>query len=170
MRILLSPKALFTYGLLAVTGAMAYAIYLQFFHGLEPCALCIFQRLAYSAYAIISIIALIHHPRGWGARVYSFLLLFPAIAGILIALRQVWIQSLPLDQVPACGPGLNFLLQEFSMMKVATIVWAGSSDCALVTWRFLGWSMAEWSAILFGILILLALTILFKRHHHKSNA
>ena len=169
MRALWSPKALFTYGLALVAGAMGYAIYQQFFHGLEPCALCIFQRLAYSAYALIAIIALIQHPKGWGVRVYSLLQLFPAIIGLILALRQVWIQSLPLGQIPACGPGLNFLLQEYSVLRVTKIVWAGSSDCALVTWRFLGVSMAGWSAALFGVLILLSLIILFKQHHQPKT-
>jgi disulfide bond formation protein DsbB len=162
MKLFFSPKALFIYGLLLVLGGMGFAIYMQFFHGLEPCSLCIFQRLAYVAYAFIAVVALIHHPKTWGMRIYAFISVFPSVAGLIVALRQVWIQSLPADQIAGCGPGLNFLLQEFMMSKVIQLVWAGSSDCAIVTWRFLTLSMAVWSAILFALLILLSLIILFK--------
>jgi protein dithiol:quinone oxidoreductase len=173
MKVLFSSRALFVYGLLLVVFSMSFAIYLQFFHGLEPCSLCVFQRLAYILYAFIIIIALIHHPRSWGMRVYAFFSILPSAVGLAIALRQAWIQSLPADQIPGCGPGLNFLLQEFSLSKVLSVVWAGSSDCAIVTWRFLNQSMAVWSAILFGILILLSLVVLFKDmhlpHYYKSG-
>lgn len=174
MKVLLSSKALFIYGLIAALGSMAYAVYLQFFHGLEPCSLCVFQRLAYFTYILIAVIALIHNPKYWGMRVYACLTLLPLVSGLLIALRQVWLQNLPAYRIPGCGPGLNFLLQEFKVSKVVQVVWAGSSDCAIVTWRFLNLSMAVWSAVLFGGLIFLSLMILFKDvhlphiHHHDK--
>jgi protein dithiol:quinone oxidoreductase len=172
MKVFLSPKALFIYGLLLTLVSMGYAVYLQFFHGLEPCSLCVFQRLAYFVYMLVAVVALIHHPKSWGMRVYAFFSMLPLLAGLVIALRQVWIQSLPADRIPGCGPGLNFLLQEFKVCKVMQVVWAGSSDCAIVTWRFLNLSMAMWSAILFGILLFLSLMILFKDvhlHHHLHH-
>lgn len=172
MKLFLTPKALFIYGLLLVLFSMSFAIYLQFFHGLEPCSLCVFQRLGYFAYAIIAIIALIHHPKAWGMRVYAFFSMLPLIFGLVMAVRQAWIQSLPADQVPGCGPGLNFLLQEFMVSKVVQVVWAGSSDCAIVGWRFLNLSMAVWSAVLFMVLIFLSLIILVKDshlHQHLKN-
>lgn len=166
----LTSRTLFVFGLLLVFFSMSYAIYLQFFHGIEPCSLCVFQRLAYIVYAIVVIIVLIHHPKGWGMRVYAFLSLWPLLVGLIVALRQAWVQSLPAGQAPGCGPGLNFLLQEFMLSKVFQIVWAGSSDCAIVTWRFLNLSMAVWSAILFVILIFLSLIVLFRDlHNHFIN-
>ena len=164
------PKALFVYGLFLVLGGMAFALYLQFFQGLQPCSLCVFQRLAYIVYGLIALLAIIQNPESWGGRIYAFLQLPVAILGMAIALRQVWLQSLPTDQVPACGPGINFLLQEFPISKVVQVVWAGSSDCAIVTWRFWTLSMATWSAILFGVLFLLSLFTMLKQYNgHKKK-
>jgi len=161
---LLSAKALFVYGLFIVLGGLSFAIYLQFFKGLGPCALCIFQRLTYIAYGLIALVAIIHSPKKWGARVYAFFQLPVTLLGLAIALRQVWLQGLPPGQVPSCGPGINFLLQSFPLQKVVQVVWAGSSDCAVVSWRFLTLSMATWSAILFGCLFLLSLFAMLKRY------
>lgn len=167
---LLSPKPLFVYGLFLVLMGMGFALYLQFFQGLEPCSLCVFQRLAYIAYGLIALVAIIHHPKGWGGRIYAFLQIPVAILGLTIALRQIWIQSLPLDQVPACGPGINYLLQEFPLQKVAQIVWAGSSDCAIVTWRFWTLSMASWSAILFCVLLIISVFTMLKRYNGAKKS
>lgn len=166
---LFAPKALFVFGLLLVLGGMSSALYLQFFKGLEPCSLCIFQRLCYIAYGLIALIAIIQNPKTWGGRIYAFLQIPVALLGLTIALRQVWIQSLPLDQVPACGPGINYLLQEFPLQKVVQVVWAGSSDCAIVSWRFWSLSMASWSAILFSILLILSVFIMLKRYSPKKT-
>ncbi len=158
------PKAMFVYGLILALAALSIALYLQFFQGLEPCSLCIFQRLAYFAYSLIALIAIIQNPKGWGARVYAFLQILISFVGLSIALRQVWLQSLPAGQVPICGPGINYLLQEFSLQKVVAVVWAGDSDCAIVTWRFWTLSMASWSAIVFAILFLFSIFMLLKRY------
>ncbi len=166
---LLAPKPLFVYGLILVLLGMGVALYLQFFGGLEPCSLCVFQRLAYILYGLIALIAVIQNPSGWGARVYAFLQIPVALLGMTVALRQVWLQGLPPGQVPACGPGINFLLQEFPVQKVVQVVWAGSSDCAVVTWRFWTLSMATWSAILFGVLTVLSLFVMLKNYQGKTK-
>lgn len=165
----LGSKALFVYGLFLVLAGMTIALYLQFFAGLEPCSLCIFQRLAYIGYGLIALLAVIHHPKSWGARIYAFFQIPVALLGLSIALRQVWLQTLPPDQVPACGPGINYLLQQFPVPKVIQVVWAGSSDCAVVSWRFWGLSMASWSAILFCALLILSVFIMLKRNNHNGK-
>ena len=161
---LLTGKALFVYGLFLVLFGMGSALYYQFFQGFEPCSLCIFQRVAYIGYGLIALIAIIHNPSSWGARFYAFFQIPVVLAGLTVALRQVWLQNMPAGQVTTCGPGINFLLQEFSLTRVAQVVWAGSSDCAVVTWRFWGLSMASWSAVLFAILLLLAIFTLLKKY------
>ena len=163
-RSLVTGKALFVYGLFLVLFGMGTALYFQFFQGFEPCSLCIFQRVAYIGYGLIALLAIIPHPSSWGARFYAFFQIPVVLAGLTVALRQVWLQGLPAGEVATCGPGLNFLLQEFSLTRVAEVVWAGSSDCAVVTWRFWGLSMASWSAILFAVLLLLAIFTLLKNY------
>ena len=128
--------------------------YLQFHDGLEPCPLCIFQRMAYFAVGAIALVAAGHGPGRLGARVYATLLGLSSLAGAGIAGRQVWLQHLPADQVPECGPGLEFMLEMYAPFEVLKRVLRGTGDCAKVDWTFLGFSIAEWSLLCFLLLLL----------------
>ena len=136
-------------GFLVCAALLGFGYYLQYYQGLEPCPLCIFQRVAFFALGVVFLLAALHNPRGWGRRVYAVLLLLAAGVGAVIAGRQVWLQSLPPDQVPECGPGLNYMLEMFPLAEVITTVLRGSGDCAEVDWTFLGLSIAGWALILF---------------------
>lgn len=138
-------------GFLVCAAMLAIAYYLQFRQGLEPCPLCIFQRVAFLALGAVFLIAGLHAPRGGGARVYSVALLAVAAAGSALAARHIWIQSLPADQVPACGPGLSYMLDAFPPWETIRMVLEGSGECAEVD-RFLGISIPVWS--LAGFIVL----------------
>ena len=137
------------FGFLVCAGLLGFGYYLQYYQGLEPCPLCIFQRVAFLALGVVFLLATLHNPRGWGTRVYAVLLFLIAGIGAAIAGRQVWLQSLPPDQVPECGPGLNYMLEMFPLSEVITTVLQGSGDCAEVDWTFLSLSIAGWALILF---------------------
>jgi len=132
---------------------MAYAYYAQYVMHLEPCPLCIFQRIGIFVLAVMFLIATLHEPAAFGRRVYAVLLSLVALATIGIALRHLYIQSLPPDAVPACGASLEFMLKVFSLSEVLVKVLTGSGECAKVTWEFLGLAMPAWvliSAIALG--------------------
>jgi disulfide bond formation protein DsbB len=131
-------------GALACGGLMAYALYAQHVLGLEPCPLCIFQRVAVIALGGLFLLAAVHPARNLGRRVYSVLLGLVALAGIGVAGRHVWLTTLPPERVPACGPGLDFMLQSFPLREALAMVLSGSGECASVEWRFLGLSMPAW--------------------------
>lgn len=133
-------------------GLMAYALYLQHGTGLEPCPLCVFQRLAVIGLGALFLVAALHNPGGAGAGAYGVLLGLMAAAGIGVAGRHVWLQYLPPEEVPACGPGLEYMLEEMPMAQVLTKVFSGSGECADVDWAFLGLSMPAWVLIWFVIL------------------
>ena len=99
-----------------------------------------------------------------GRRVYGFLLLLVAGTGAAIAGRHVWLQQLPEDQVPTCGPGLNFILENFPINQAIDMVLRGSGECADVLWTFLGLSIPGWTLVAFVVMILVALRQLFGRH------
>ncbi len=132
--------------LCAVLVAAAY--YLQFVEGMEPCPLCIFQRFAMAALGVVFLVAALHHPRRWGRYVYALLVAVAAGIGAAIAGRHVWLQSLPEDQVPACGPGLSYLLDRFPLLDVIEVVLQGSGECAEVD-LVLGLSIAVWTLMAF---------------------
>jgi disulfide bond formation protein DsbB len=134
-------------GFLACAGLLAYAYYAQFVLHLEPCPLCIFQRVGVFAVGVAFAIAAAHDPAGWGRRVYAGLIALAALAAIGVALRQLYIQSLPPDSVPACGASLDFMLKMFPLTRVLTKVLSGSGECAKIDWRFLGLAMPAWVLI-----------------------
>jgi len=135
--------------------------------GLEPCPLCIFQRVAFMALAGILFIATLHGPAGWGRRIYGLLSIFAAGTGAAIAARHVWLQNLPKDKVPECGPGLEYLVDAFPLSKVLETVLSGSGECADVQWQFLGFSMPEWTLAIFVCFIVAGFYFLLKSSPHR---
>ncbi len=131
-------------GVLACAGLMAYALYAQLGLDLEPCPLCILQRVAVIALGCVFLIAAVHPA---GRRVYAVLLGLVALVGSGVAGRHVWLTTLPPERVPACGPGLDFMLESFPLRDALSMVLSGSGECAKVTWRLLGLGMPAWVLI-----------------------
>ena len=131
---------------------MGFALYAQYGLGLEPCPLCIFQRIAVIVIGVLFLIAALHNPGRTGARVYALLLVIAAIAGALISARHVWIQAQPPGTVAACGAGLGYLMEIMPVTDVITKVLTGSGECGKVDWRLLGLSMPWW--VLFALVAL----------------
>jgi disulfide bond formation protein DsbB len=131
-------------GLLACAGLLAYAGYAQTVLGLEPCPLCILQRLGVAACGVLFLLATLQDPPPAGARAYGVLLVLAAASCAAVAARHLWIQHLPAGAVPACGASLDYLLQVFPLTEVIRKVLTGSGECARVSWRFIGLSMPAW--------------------------
>ena len=131
-------------GLLACAALLAYALYAQFVLNLEPCPLCIFQRIGIAALGVVYLLATLHAPRGRGAWVYGALIAIAALATMGIAGRHIYIQHLPEGAVPSCGAGLAYLFDVFPVVDVIRKVLTGSGECAKITWTFLSLSMPTW--------------------------
>jgi protein dithiol:quinone oxidoreductase len=134
-------------GFLACVALLAYAFFAQYVMHLEPCPLCIFQRVGVFATGVMFAIAAAHDPAGWGRRVYAALISVAALATVGVAAKHVYIQHLPPDQVPACGASLDFMLKVFPLTEVLEKVLLGSGECAKINWRFLGLAMPAWVLI-----------------------
>jgi disulfide bond formation protein DsbB len=134
-------------GFLACAGLLGFAYYLQYFQNQEPCPLCMLQRIAFIDMMIVFGIAALHAPQRRGALVYSALIFVMAAMGAAIAGRHVWLQHLPPDKVPACGPGLEYMLERFPLGDALRKIFAGSGECAEASWRFLSLTIAEWSLL-----------------------
>jgi protein dithiol:quinone oxidoreductase len=147
----------FILGALACALLLGFGYYLQYARGLEPCPLCLVQRGFFYAVGVVFIIAAFHHPDRIGAVVYATLAFLFAAGGAATASRQVWLQHLPPDKVPQCGPDLFFMLENFPLAQALKKLVAGSGECAAVDWTFLGLSIAEWSLAWFVILGVYAL-------------
>ena len=140
-------------GALVCVLLLGYAYYLQYVRGLEPCPLCLVQRGFFYAVLIVFGVAALHGKMRW---VYASLVLLFAAGGMTAAGRQLWLQSLPPDKVPQCGPGLYFMLQNFPLSRTLEKLITGTGECAVVDWSFLGLSIAGWSLVWFVILALYA--------------
>ena len=132
---------------------MSYALFAQYFLGLEPCPLCVFQRISVIALGVIFLIAALYNPGRISALIYSTLIFLISGIGIGIAGRHIWLQNLPAEKVPACGPGLDFMLNSLPFSQVLRIVLSGSGECAIVDWSFLGLSMPFWVALSLSLLL-----------------
>jgi disulfide bond formation protein DsbB len=161
-----SFRVQFLLGFLACAGLLAYAVYTQFrpVHPLEPCPLCIFQRIAFFALGMVFLVGAVHGPaKALWRRFYGVLALIAAGAGIAVATRHVWITHLPPDQVPTCGAPFEFMRQTMSTTKLIQKVMTGSGECAKIDWTFLGLSMPAWSLIWLIALALWAGYAAFRR-------
>jgi disulfide bond formation protein DsbB len=160
----MSFRKLSIVGFLACIGGLAFALYLQHFQGYEPCPMCIFQRVAMLGAALFFLLGALHGPQHGGRWVYAGLASLAAIGGALIAARHVWLQSLPADQVPACGPTLDYLLGILPVMEVVTLVLKGDGNCAKIDAQWLGLSLPLWTMIAFiGLSIYALLTPLLAK-------
>ncbi|HLW73955.1 MAG TPA: disulfide bond formation protein B [Gammaproteobacteria bacterium] len=139
-------------GFLACTGLMAYALYAQFYLHLMPCLLCIFQRIAVIALGLVFLAAFAHDSKHWGGKVYGVLQFLVAAGGSAVALRHIYVQHLPEDLAPPCGPGFGYLFAHLPLSKFLVQVFTGSADCSIVTWTFLGMTMPEWLLAWFLVL------------------
>ena len=136
-------------GAVAVVGLMSYALYAQHIVGLEACPLCILQRMAMIALGLVFAAAALHAPVGAGARAYAVLGALAALTGLGISGWHVRIQNLPPAEVPACGPGFDYLMDAFGWLGGLRMIFTGSGECAVVNWTFLGLSMPAWVFIWF---------------------
>ena len=165
---LLAPRVLNGLAFLACVVAMAGALYLQYFEDLEPCPLCVFQRVGVIGAGLFFLLATLHNPAATGQRVYAVLAGVGAVFGLAVAARHVWLQGLPADEVPACGPGLDYMLDVFPMQDVFSMVFKGSGECATIDWMFLGLSLPGWSLLVMTGLTAVALFQLFRPYRQTS--
>lgn len=159
-------KTLCNYRVMALLGTAGCAsgllmaiFYFQKHLGLEPCPMCIFQRVAMLAAGLVFLIAAIHGPQAGGRWGYAALAMLACDIGAFIAGRHTWLQGLPEDQRPACGPTLNYLMDMLPLREVVQTVLSGDGNCAKIDWTLLGYSIPAWTFVLFIALSLWALAM-----------
>jgi protein dithiol:quinone oxidoreductase len=143
----ISNRWLYLAGALIVGGLLSFGFYLQYVKHQDPCPLCMVQRVIFVAILVLFATAALQAPRRIGKRVYAFFITLLSVAGVAVAGRHIWIQNLPKDQVPACGPGLEYMLDTFPMAEVFKELLHGSGECAEKGWSFLSLGIPEWSLL-----------------------
>lgn len=159
MKLHLTPRLGYLAGFLTCGALLAFVLYLQYYEYQNPCPLCILQRAAFTALMAVFLAGALHGPRRIGAYFYSTLLVIISVVGTGIATRHVWLQHLPPDQVPECGPGLTYMLNKFPLTQALEKIFRGSGECAETGWTFLSLTIAEWSLVWFMLLGALAVYV-----------
>ena len=138
---------------------LGFGYYLQYVEYLDPCPLCITQRLFYMLVGLFSFLALLAYRYRRVQQVLSVFFMLSAVGGLATAGRQVWLQHLPKDQVPECGLGLQHWLENEPLLNTISLLFKGDGNCAEVLWQFLGLSIGEWSLAWFVGLFVLGLVV-----------
>src|SRR3989442_10453500 len=150
IRLLLSRRIGNLIGFLVCAGMLAFGYYLQFVVGLEPCPLCIIQRILLFAVGVAFLVAALHHPAGrLAAGLYGGVVAFIAAIGIAVAVRHVGLQHLPPEKRPACGPALDYLLSAFGPIEGLSRGLRASGEREAVDWTLLSFNISEWKLAAF---------------------
>lgn len=164
--VLPAPRLLNFLLFIVCASLMAFAFFLEHVKELEPCPLCMSQRLAVILVGFFALAAAAHNPAAIGRKIYAILIMLASGGGIALASRQLWLQSLPEDEIPACGPGLSYIVENmeyFPMQEVLTMMVSGTGDCADVQWVFLGLSIPGWTLLTFVAILMFGLTQLLRK-------
>lgn len=157
-----APRWFNLIGAVTVAGLFAAALTLQYVLHEEPCPLCMVQRVIFIAIGALFFIAALHAPAQTGRRIYAALIALFSLSGVGVASRHIWLQHLPKDQVPACGPGLDYMLSNFPMAEVLQELMHGSGECAAKGWTFLTLGIPEWSLVWYVLLGMWAVMVGWK--------
>jgi len=159
----ISNRWLYLAGALFAGGLIGFALFLQYVKHQDPCPLCMVQRVVFVVLIAVFALAALHGPKRRGERIYAALIALLALSGIGVAGRHIWIQNLPRDQVPACGPGLDYMLETMPMGDVLRQLMHGSGECAAKGWTFLTLGIPEWSLLCYLALGIWAALIAFRK-------
>ncbi len=159
-------KSWYWLGLVACLSLLAIAyFYFQKHLGMPPCPLCMFQRAALVAVASMCVLGIIFSPKKIGARLLALGATISASAGLALAARHVWLQNLPEDLVPECGPPLAYMIDVLPITEMINNVLSGSGECAEID-TFLGLSIPVWMVIVFSVMLVICLRLLFKKERN----
>jgi disulfide bond formation protein DsbB len=159
----LPVRWLYLVGVVVIAGLFGAALFLQYVMHQEPCPLCMIQRFIFIAMLVLFVLAALHGPKKTGAKIYAVLLTLCSLSGMGVASRHIWIQHLPKDEVPACGPGFDYMLENFPMAEVLKEIMHGSGECAAQGWSFLWLNIPEWSLVWYVLIALWAVLIAYRK-------
>lgn len=143
-------RAQFALGAALCFALLGYALYVQYQLFIDPCPLCVLQRVAFLVLGVVFLIGALHAPGGaTGRRTYGVLAATAGLTGAAIAAWHVRLQHLPKDQVPSCGMGWEGMVETLPLSEAVRRAFTGSGECAEIDWAFAGLSMPTWTLLWF---------------------
>jgi protein dithiol:quinone oxidoreductase len=134
------------------------SLYFQYHQGMQPCPLCLMQRFCVLLLFLFCFIG-VYVSTIRAGKILACLQLLVAAGGLFFAGRQLWLQTLPAGETPACMPGLDVLIRFFPWQDVARALFWGTGECAENSWRLLGLSMPAWAALYFLFMLIAAIVV-----------
>lgn len=147
---ILPNKTLYLLIFLACVGLLASAYYFEYVLYLDPCPLCMMQRIAVLLVGLVGLSGFLLSGTLMKQMIHGVLMILASGFGMAVAGRHIWIQNLPEDEVPTCGPSLEYMVDTLPWAEVLTIMLRGNGNCADTQWSFLGLSMPEWVMVWFA--------------------
>ncbi len=143
---ILAGRSGYLIGFVACFGLVGLALWIQTQYSLEPCPLCISQRIVFMGLGVLFLVAALvpNFPRFFAA-----LQILTALGGAGVAIRHWWIQAHRESMVADCGVGFDYMFENFPLKKALTLVFRGTGDCAAIDWTFLGLTIPQLSLIAF---------------------
>jgi disulfide bond formation protein DsbB len=148
-------------GFIVSFGLVGLALFIQQKYNLEPCPLCISQRIAFMALGVVFLLAALHHPKNIGRKFYGLLQFVAAITGAGIASRHIWIQANPDKVMAECGAGFDYIFENFPMKRALDLVFKGTGECTTIDWTLFGLTIPQLSLICFLSLAIYAILLAF---------
>ncbi|MBL4583284.1 MAG: disulfide bond formation protein B [Pseudomonadales bacterium] len=158
-----NSRMLFLAMFLFSAGALLAGVFIEHQYELEPCSMCVFQRVMFIGAALVTLAGAIQNVGAVGRRLYAVLVLLFSDIGAALAIRQLWLQQLPPENVPTCPPSLDYMLEVLPFTEVLQVVLSGDGNCAEVAWSMLGLSIPGWALICFVVLTFAGMAQLMRR-------
>ena len=143
------------------------AFYFEIYLGLEPCPLCMVSRAVVFLLGVSFLLAGLHNPQGTVQKIYHGVFSLISALGVFVSARHVYLQSLPKDEVPSCGPSLDYMMDTLSLGEVFKKLMHGSGSCAESNWSFLTLSMPAWMLIIFSGFLIISFLPILKRQRNR---
>lgn len=147
----------------AVLSMLFAIVVLEKIVGLEPCPLCMIDRVLVTALGLIFLVAALHNPGPLGQRIYALTGILVSLAGVGVCARHIWLQNLPADEVPTCAPGLDYMLETLPMTETLSVIFTTSGECAHIDWSLLGFTLPEQTLAVFAAFLLLGVAQLARK-------
>lgn len=135
------------FALLVCVFLLAGAAYMQLVLGLQPCPLCIIQRVIILIMGLLFLVGVIYVPQAMGRKIFGCLTLLLSAAGIAVSARHVWLIHRPAKGITSCGADISVYINNLPITQTIKLLFQGTGDCANETWQFLGLNLPEWMLV-----------------------
>lgn len=146
---LLSGRTGYLLGFFACLGLVAVALVIQTHYHLEPCPLCISQRIVFMGLGLLFLIAAFIKPTSIFKKIFTLLQVLTAMGGAGVSIRHWYLQAHRESIIADCGVGFDYMFDNFPLQKALILVFRGTGDCAAIDWTFLGLSIPQLALIAF---------------------